>query len=493
MKHNKLFCLGLVALMAVSAAALAACGDGEGDGPAPVTPTARGTLVPTETYVMPEEADAVYRTTNVAVHDPSVFYDEATKKYYAFGSHFAVASSSDLVEWKQEVSDNEDDKLFTGGVKQAMPETMQRASNQSDAWAPDVEYYNGKYYMYLAFTQQMYTDKSVMSRVEADNVLGPYSNEKIILESVSSEAAQSGANKPNCIDNELFYDKDGRLWMVYGSFFGGIYIKELNNSGSNWGLPKESGLNDWGKLIWKGGYSEGVEGPYIFYNALTDYYYLMVSEANLFSNYNMRVARSKSPDGPYVDITGKDVAADGQGNKIAGNYKFARAGAENGYIAMGHNSVVQDATGRWFVVYHTRRIVEGGHNLMVNQLYFNEAGWPVMAPAAYVGEKFGLITQEQAAADYEIVLHSEQTVATVVTSENYTLKADGTIAKGTTADAGTWTVKQNYYVEITLGQTTYKGVVVPVWDMYSRSTEQKGVFGITAVSDAGQSLWALSK
>ena len=30
--------------------------------------------------------------------------------------------------------------------------------------------------------------------------------------------------------------------MVYGSFFGGIYIKELFNEGENVGLPKESGF-----------------------------------------------------------------------------------------------------------------------------------------------------------------------------------------------------------------------------------------------------------
>ena len=47
-----------------------------------------------------------------------------------------------------------------------------------------------------------------------------------------------------CI-RDSFYDKDGTLWMVYGSFFGGIYIKELDKNG----LPVEDG---YGKLLWAG-------------------------------------------------------------------------------------------------------------------------------------------------------------------------------------------------------------------------------------------------
>ena len=498
MKQKKLFCLSLAAVMAVSVAALAACGKG-----GPKDPDSVGSLVPTAAYQMPTASDANNLTTSgVAVHDPSIFYDEASKTYYAFGSHYAVASSTDLVKWKQEVSDDEDEKLFgTGGVRAAMPETMSLASNQDDVWAPDVEYYNGKYYMYVAFTQQMYTSKSVISRVESDNVLGPYGNETILLESISTAAEASGGNKPNCIDSELFYDKEGKLWMVYGSFFGGIYIKELYNSGANWGLPKEAGLNDWGKRIWLNGYSTGVEGPYIFYNELTDYYYLMTSEADLFKNYNMRIARSKNPDGPYVDVTGNDVATSaGKGNKVAGNYRFAEAGSQPAYAALGHNSVIQNPkTGEWFVIYHSRRQTGEDvtllHNLKVSQLFFNEDGWPVMSPVFYVGEKFGLITQEQAAGDYDLIVHTTGSSVTIAESEKYTLSADGAVTQGT-AKKGTWSITDSFYVTITLNGTEYKGVVVPGWDVYTANkARQKPVFAITAISklsDQGGSLWAIS-
>ena len=135
--------------------------------------------------------------------------------------------------------------------------------------------------------------------------------------------------------------------MVYGSFFGGIYIKELFNEGENVGLPKESGF---GKKIWNG-YNEGPEGPYIFYNEETDYYYLMASHGSLSQNYNMRVLKSKNPDGPYLDTRNRDGASmSNSGVKLAGNFQFENS---RGLAALGHNSVIK-VDGKYIVVYHTR-------------------------------------------------------------------------------------------------------------------------------------------
>lgn len=509
MKQKKLFCLSLAAVMAVSVAALAACGK---EGPKDPSDPA-GSLVPTAAYQMPTASDAENLTTNVAVHDPSVFYDENSKTYYAFGSHYAVASSKDLVKWKQEVPDKGWSQLYdaTNPVNyagkqwpKALDATLkivQPASNGDKTidttWAPDVNYYNGKYYMYYSITKRFGSNQSAIGRVSSTNVLGPYDDNEIIIESATS----TESNHPNAIDPELFTDKDGRLWMVYGSHFAGVYIKELNNSGANWGLPKEDG---WGTLLWKGG-GKVVEGPFVFYNPLTEYYYLMTTYADLNTDYNMRIARSENPDGPYVDVTGADMATTSNngtlhGNKVAGSYKFAEAGTQQAYAAMGHNSVVQDPkTGNWFVVYHSRRqtgtTVYALHHLRVSQLFFNEDGWPVMSPVSYVGEKFGLITQEQAAGDYDIIVHTTGSSVTIAESEKYTLSADGKVTKGT-AEAGTWSITDSFYVTITLNGTEYKGVIVPGWDMYTpNARNQKPVFAITAISklsDQGGSLWAIS-
>ena len=443
-------------------------------------------------------SQAASRSTDVAVHDPSIFQDPKDNKYYAFGTHFATASSSDLITWKQESVDGAWQKLYGTESTYAGSNTWPKAiestlkvvnpdSSINSTWAPDVEYINGKYYMYYSVTKAFGSNESAIGRVESDNVLGPYSNNVVIIDSM-------GANRnsePNCIDPELFYDKDGKLWMVYGSFMGGVYIKELYTEGEKVGLPKEE--EGWGTLLWKNGYSAGVEGPYVFYNASTEYYYLMVSEDDLNTRYNMRVARSKNPDGPYEDITGADVASAGKGNKIAGNYKI---GTGNGYGAMGHNSVIKDKAGRYFVVYHARREdrnsekgVTVGHKLFVSQLYFNEEGWPVMSPNAYCGERAGTVEESSVVGDYDLLLHSVANDVNFVAAEAYSFTADHKVLKGA-EEVGTWELKQGYYITVTVSGAAYSGVVVPGWDMYGN---KNSAFSVTAVSDEGRSLWAVHK
>ncbi len=497
MKAKKWIYIAMAATLTVSAFALAACGDK----PAP-KPVEQQGLKPTEVYKLP--IDDGGRSTDVSVHDPSVFYDENSKTYYAFGSHFMVASSKDLIEWTQEVGDGssetsgqrEAQKLYGEGVnwRTVLKESVAYAGSvMPSTWAPDVNYHDGKYYMYYSLTSKFGSPKSVIGRVSSKNVLGPYADETIILKTPDDESGKT----PNAIDPELFTDKDGGLWMVYGSAFAGVYIKELYNEGENWGLPKEEG---YGKLLWKGG-GPVVEGPFVFYNELTDYYYLMTTYGDLNTNYNMRIARSENPDGPYLDITGADMATtsnngNAHGNKVAGSYHFGTEGAA--YAALGHNSVVKDTRGKWFVVYHARRqtgtSVTPGHNLYTSQLFFNEDGWPVMSPLPYVGEKFGKITKEDAAGEYEIVVHSTGTAIEIAQSVTYNLTADGKVLSGTT-EAGSWDLSEDFYITITLNNVEYKGVIVPGWNSYiSKKDDQTAAFAITAISklaDQGGSLWGV--
>ena len=494
-------CLSLAAALTLSAGLLGACAPDEKPDDTDKEP---GTQ-PAESYVMPtwedvpENWDSEFKA---SVHDPSVFYDEATEKYYAFGTHYAVASSPDLMAWTQEVGDNEFEKLYAGGAMTygtaswpaALRETLELvkpggSSPSTTTWAPDVNFHDGKYYMYYSLTYGFGSRESAIGRVSADSVLGPYSNNEIIIDSMGG----SGLD-PNCIDPELFTDKEGKLWMVYGSAAGGIYILELENSGERWGLPKEG--QGFGTRLWSG--TNNQEGPFIFYNEATDYYYLMVSYASLQQNYNMRVARSKNPDGPYVDITGLDVAdatGDNGGNKIAGNYEMGDK--VNGFAAIGHNSVIE-ADGKFIVVAHARRQqgsgVDQAHQLYAFQLFFNEEGWPVMSPERYAGEALGPgITADLLEGEYNVVEHSVGSAAEFVKSVAYTFNADGTITDGADAEAGTWTLAEGQYVTITLGGTEYNGVAAPAYEsMYVKSeAAMHSAFVFTAVSDAGRSLWAV--
>ena len=440
---------------------------------------------------------------DVSVHDPSIFRDD-DGTYYAFGSHFAIASSTDLMHWTQRTIDFPESsfaeakrKLYgRENFREVLAQSNSLVGGDQNTWAPDVEKIGDKYYMYYSLTSGFGSNQSVIGRVEWDKNLNHFTNEEILVYS------DGGPNSPNAIDPELFYDKEGRLWMVYGSFFAGIYIRQLNTEGARAGLPINDDIHDYGTLLWKGGGS-GVEGPFIFYNAETDYYYLMVSDGSLRNderhmtnpeqaNYNMRVARSRTPDGDYQDIMGAFVAYEyGHGNKLAGNYQFT---GDIGYGAQGHNSVIE-VDGEYFVVSHVRTRMDNtsdkislGHSVMVNQLYFNAQGWPVMSPERYAGEHLGKVTETALAGNYDILLHTQGNSYSFATSSAYKLASDGAIKLGSLT-AGSWTLSQDYYITLVLNGAVYQGVVAPVWCRYRSGN--KGVLSITATSADGRALWAI--
>lgn len=426
---------------------------------------------------------------NASVHDPSVFYDEESETYYAFGSHFAVASSTDLVNWHQVSADNEAEKLYgtsdwksvlTAGVTDVNP-----AASIVSTWAPDVEYYNGKYYMYYSLTYSFGSNYSAIGRVSADSVMGPYSGDTVVVSSVGASSSS-----PNCIDPELFYDKDGGLWMVYGSFFGGIYILELYNEGENWGLPKE-GQGEFGKLIMRNP-SEGAEGPFIFYNVATDYYYLLTSYGSLSENYNLRVARSKNPDGPYEDVSGMDVTLNsGSAYKLAGNYNVGDA---EGVAAIGHGSVVEK-DGEFIFVGHSRREDESGgvtlgHSMWAAKQLFNEDGWPLLTPCRYTGEEARSFTASDVAGTYDLLFFYNTSSATFEQSVEYTFNKDGTVTQNG-REVGTFTVSGENYITVILNSIEYKGVLAECWNTY---TDGGGTVCISALSSAtATTLWAIKR
>lgn len=414
---------------------------------------------------------------NVTAHDPSIFKDD-NGDYYTFGSHFAVTKSTNLMQWTQIARDGGSNVLYSQPWREVLANAFAHVgSSPGSTWAPAVHKFGNKYYMYYSLST-FGSSVSFIGRVEADSVLGPYQNSVEIVKS-------DGKGGPNAIDPELFFDTEGKLWMVYGSFFAGIYIKELHATGEQVGLPIESG---YGKLLWQGG-NQGPEGPFIFYHPETNYYYLMTSHGSLSSNYNMRVARSLKPDGPYTDPRGFSTENyRDSGLKLAGNYQFKNY--PTGYAALGHNSLIAE-DGRYFVVYHTRYRtgatgVTGNHNQFVNQLFFNHNGWPVLAPNRYAGETLQPITMAQASKQFDVLIHTGGDSEGFATSATYRFSQNGDMLDAEQDAIGTWSISEDYYVTIKIGLNTYEGVIVPQWN----HDLQRAGLSITAYSRNGLSLWA---
>jgi arabinan endo-1,5-alpha-L-arabinosidase len=85
------------------------------------------------------------------------------------------------------------------------------------------------------------------------------------------------------------------------------------------------------------------------------------------STYNIRVARSESVTGPYVDAAGTEAMEGGGTLLIEGN---------NSFHGPGHNAVLFTDS-EAFLIYHA--YPSFGGELRISELYWDDAGWPVVA------------------------------------------------------------------------------------------------------------------
>jgi len=437
---------------------------------------------------------------NVAVHDPSIIRAD-DGFYYIYGSHMAAARSADLIDWTL-ISRNATNAGCTlvENVQIQMKEALSYAKTTT-FWAPDVvQLPDGRYYMYYC-TCEGSSPLSTLGYAVSDNPEGPYENLGIILRS-----GYSGYNAnyyPNAIDPCLFYDKEDRLWMVYGSYSGGIFILEMDKQT---GLPLEGQANRGYGTKLLGGNHARIEGPYIMYSPDTDYYYLFLSFGGLNANdgYNIRVARSKNPDGPYVDALGQEMIKcmgrpgtffndpdyEPYGVKLMGGYEFLAAEGDKNRITLayrspGHNSAYYDEeTGRYFLVFHTRFANTGeSFQVRVHQMYMNAEGWPVVSPLRYAAEMPEKVDASLMDGAYKVLLHQRDINKTEHESQLITLNTDGTVTGDLT---GTWACADGTNITLALNGHTYCGVMHTALD----SSQRTWVTCISALDETGAALWA---
>jgi len=523
---------------------------------------------------------SAYTIKRVSVHDPSIVWEPTKKLYYIFGSHRAAAKSSNLIYWNAFVapwatsnSNNADNNaafvtqqvtsVTKGGQTVSMPAFDAQAwsaayggySVDGNMWAPDV-FWNKvmqKWCMYLSINGPHWNSSIIL--LTADKIEGPYRYQAPVIISgfnVGSEAAISykktdlelaigtqaslparyavgngwGRRWPHAIDPCVFYDEEGKLWMTYGSWSGGIWILELDEQtglrdydvkysvqGSGDGVTSDPYF---GKKI-GGGYYVSGEASYVEY--INGYYYLFITYGGLTvggnpndynaGGYQMRVFRSREPDGPYKGPNNLDAiftsyalnfgasATTDRGENILGAYGEWGNQVKGSYDerSQGHNSILAAEDGRTYLVYHTRFQNRGeGHEVRVHQVFQNEYGWLVAAPFEYTGEQVtsaDIATTQQVATSqihgkYYVLVHKnrlDHTKKELVTPVEVELHGDGTISGDLT---GKWTINEGTsYINLTLGGTTYRGVMV------NQTMEPKAttVEAFTAMANSGVTVW----
>lgn len=248
------------------------------------------------------------------------------------------------------------------------PASVARHVGTEHFWAPELIRRGDTWRLYYCASQPGRT-QSVIGLAEAADPRGPY---RYVGDVVVSQHSTT-FTQANAIDPCVCADRDGKDWLIYGSFFGGIRILPLNEAG----FPTEYHE---GKRI-AGGNHQAIEGAYVWYHAPSDRFVLFTSWGDLGRDYHIRVAYSREITGPYVDSQGYEMTdldpIHHPGDKLCGGYHFYIPGLIepldltglpvhpgrppmpprvelDGVKATGHNSLLHDRNGSVYVVHHAR-------------------------------------------------------------------------------------------------------------------------------------------
>ena len=292
-------------------------------------------------------ADNSYRNPIIprSLPDPTVirakdgyFYLYATENT----RNVPIYRSANLVEWDFVAT------TFTN-------ETRPKWNPKGAIWAPDINYFNGKYVLYYAKSTWGGEWDCGIGVATADSPAGPFSDHGAMF--ISKEIGCQ-----NCIDPEYIED-NGKKYLFWGSF-SGIWGCELSDDG----LSLKSGEKPTlvaGKFM---------EATYI--HKRHGYYYLFGSTGTCCegerSTYRVTVGRSKNLFGPYVDK---------HGHQLLDNHFEEVLHRSDDVIGPGHNAeIFTDDEGKDWIIYHgfSAADPDAGRLVWMDRVEWID-GWPHIA------------------------------------------------------------------------------------------------------------------
>lgn len=299
---------------------------------------------------------------NVMVGDPFLYYDEDSAIFYLYGTTrkysnpgkieetFCYYTSKDMINWESGGS------CFTPGRTDWC---------KSRLWAPEVYKIDGKYYMYYTAAA---SDSATLhcSVAVADNPAGPFTNK--VADGIDGKSAlfNFGENFPT-IDNTLFIDDDGSLYM----YFVRDQIGDNASSGGNntttrstlWGVPLEnpytikagakpvkltevgrSTVDETGRKYsqeWETKQGMWNEGPFVLKH---DGKYYLTYSANYYGSVHYAVGYAVSDNPLSGFVKGENAKIMGCDDKNSDNWDYFNGTGHAMFLTIGSEN---------YFVYHT--------------------------------------------------------------------------------------------------------------------------------------------
>jgi arabinan endo-1,5-alpha-L-arabinosidase len=304
---------------------------------------------------------ATLASTDPIAHDPTMIKQGAYYYLYITGdsgvpnTYLPMKRSKDLIHWEE-----------MGPVFSAPPQWIVATLGITphDFWAPDISYFNGKYYLYYA-ASQFGVNNSVIA-LATNATLDPTSpnyhwvDQGPVLRSVAGDTF-------NAIDPNVTFDQHGTPWLSYGSFWSGILMRRMDAATGKLSTADTTIV----PLVDRRWPPNAVEGPSIVRHG--NYYYLFASFdyccRGADSEYRTVVGRSAAITGPYLDESGQPML-NGGGTELLRSY--------NEFAGPGGGDVYVDRANDWFVHHYYDVNDNGRPKLSVRKLKWNN-GWPTVS------------------------------------------------------------------------------------------------------------------
>ena len=255
--------------------------------------------------------------------------------YYAYGTtdplregekvahRIPIARSKNLVNW-----------TYVGDAFSATQRPAFAAENTS-FWAPDVRRIGNRWVMYVTVTETTVAPgASAIGAATAPTPTGPWT---FVDTPVVAPRPSGDGGWLWTFDPAMLATPDGRKFLYYGSYFGGIWVSELT----------PDGLHTTGTAT-RVAIDNKFEGAYVVRK--NGWYYLFASSANCCAGpttgYSVSAGRSRDPRGPFVDKLGQSLNV----SRAGGTPVIAPNG--NRWVGTGHNGIVTDRLGQDWFVYH---------------------------------------------------------------------------------------------------------------------------------------------
>lgn len=525
------------------------------------------------------------------MRDPSIIYDEKSGFYYAFGSDNVVIRSKDLINWTDRTtyfntpSDAETSEIMDFSQFKSVKSWAKThgyngklfyssVTNDRTPLAPEIVKSGDTYYLYFSLSKQKGANESAIFCVSTENLEKAVTNKSwtdcgLVIStcgyhkgselSDKEKAPNAYYDESNAVHPSVLVTDEGKMYLAYGSYFGkeningGIYLLELD--GKTGLLKKDSSINSEGEsvstvhknknadfktgiLIAKPGFVPSLSKDdgslvsacdLIYYEG---YYYLFITYGVEEKNYEIRVARSRTAGGPYLDEDGHDLSVFAasrrknqysKGTLMIAGYNFSRSSDGNvsytdiGKASPGSPCVIKAANGKWIMASQSQVYFKANGELLtgqseaekneisvdalpsmeIRQILWTDGNWPLAVPEAYANEKlFQTVTTEQMYGNWDVVTFNQNGDESdfsavrcngsqvVSLFKNVTLSQSDISKKRDLFDLH-FSKKDKRSFEIELDGETYTIYPVIAWDWEL----WEGTLTFTGTSMSGKSVW----